>query len=82
MPVALLSSPGAPTARVLPSPDSATLLPKLSLSPVLLALKYPMALVRSTACAADSALHPALLHACTRYVALSRVCSSPVTTRS
>jgi hypothetical protein len=42
MPVALLSSP-TPTAKVLPSPDSATLHPKWSCSSVLEALKYPIA---------------------------------------
>ena len=38
MPVAALSSPVAPTARVLPSADRAMLVPKWSYSPVLEAL--------------------------------------------
>ena len=82
MPVALLASLFAPTARVLPSPDRATLVPNWSFAPVLLALKYPMAFVRSTVRPGDNALHPAVLQACTRYVAFSRVCSNPATTRS
>ena len=46
------------------------------------ALVAHIGIVLVTAIACTGALHPALLHACTRYVALSRVCSSPVTTRS
>jgi hypothetical protein len=38
MPVAALSSPDAPTARVLPSPDSAMAEPKVSAASVLDAL--------------------------------------------
>lgn len=57
IPVALLHSRMAPTARVVPSAESATALPK---DPVLLwlALKYPMACVRSGVIAAVKAPQP------------------------